>query len=51
MKAFLSGLLIVLTGCTYSINMVHSNGSASDVIDETATPTATTNVTVPVSGL
>jgi hypothetical protein len=27
-------LMFVLSGCTYSINMVHSEGEASDVIDE-----------------
>lgn len=26
--------LTMLSGCTYSINMVHSEGTATDVIDE-----------------
>lgn len=26
---------LVLNGCTYSINMVHTEGVASDVVDET----------------
>lgn len=51
MKAFWSGILILLTGCTYTINMVHSQGSASDMIDETATPTATTSLEVPVKAI
>ena len=33
-------LCALLLGCTYSINMVHTEGSASDVVDETQTPTA-----------
>ena len=28
---------VYLTGCTYSITMVHTEGTASDVVDETAT--------------
>lgn len=28
-------MLLLLTGCTYSINMVHTQGQASDVVDET----------------
>lgn len=27
-------LMTLLCGCTYSINMVHSEGEATDVIDE-----------------
>lgn len=47
----LSILAMMLTACTYSINMVHSNGTATDVIDETDTPTATTSVEVPVKAI
>lgn len=28
------GLCFVLTGCTYSITMVHTQGEATDVVDE-----------------
>lgn len=28
-------MIISVTGCTYSINMVHTEGTASDVVDET----------------
>lgn len=31
--------LIALTSCTYSITMVHTEGQASDVVDETLTNT------------
>lgn len=39
----------LLTACTYSITMVHTEGTASDVVDETATNTPSTSVSVPVS--
>ncbi len=38
-----------LCGCTYSITMVHTAGEASDVVDETATNSPSTSVSVPVS--
>ena len=41
--------LLCLTGCTYSITMVHTEGTATDVVDETATNTPSTSVSVPVS--
>jgi len=37
--------LMALEGCTYSITMVHTEGQASDVVDETATNTPSTSVT------
>lgn len=35
-----------LCACTYNISMVHTSGTASDVIDETTanTPTVTTSI-------
>jgi len=44
-------IALMLAGCTYSITMVHTEGEASDVVDETATNTPTTRVTLPVSSL
>ena len=43
------GILIILSGCTYSINMVHTEGSASDVVDETQanTPNVSPTVSIP----
>lgn len=41
--------LLSLTGCTYSITMVHTEGTATDVVDETATNTPSTTVSIPVS--
>lgn len=51
MKAIILTIMmtIILTGCTYSITMVHTEGTASDVVDETATNTPSTSVSVPVS--
>lgn len=47
--------LIYLNACTYSITMVHTEGQATDVVDETATNTPSTNISptleVPASSL
>lgn len=37
--------VLFITSCTYSITMVATHGSASDVVDETATNTPSTTVT------
>ena len=49
----LLSLVFTLSGCTYSINMVHTQGEATDVVDETQTPSAKVdpNINVPLSGL
>ncbi len=44
-------MMILLTGCTYSITMVHTEGQATDVVDETATNTPSTSVSVPISAI
>lgn len=44
-------MMIVLTACTYSITMVHTEGQATDVVDETATNTPSTSVSIPVSAM
>jgi len=41
--------MLYLTGCTYSITMVHTEGQAADVVDETATNTPSTSVTPTIS--
>lgn len=49
-KYFISLILMpLLTACTYSITMVHTQGEAQDVVDETATNTPSTSVTPTVS--
>lgn len=42
--------ILLASACTYSINMIHSEGSASDMVDEnqTATPNVSPSVTLPV---
>lgn len=49
---FLS-IFICLSGCTYSITMVHTQGEAADVVDETATPSTsvTPTLTIPAKML
>ncbi len=37
-----------MTGCTYSITLVHTEGQASDVVDETATNTPQTSFSIPL---
>ncbi len=46
-------LAYFLFSCTYSINMVHTEGSASDVVDEeqTATPDISPTLSIPASVL
>lgn len=50
--ALLAVILIstAMCGCTYSITQMHTEGTASDVVDETATntPTTTANATIPL---
>ena len=43
--------VVSLAACTYSITQVHTQGQASDVVDETTTPstTVTPTVNVPIS--
>ena len=40
--------LLLLSGCTYSVTLVHTEVQASDVVDEQQTPTATTTVDLKV---
>ncbi len=48
----LFNLLVISTlfSCTYSINMVHTQGKASDVVDEQqdASPTTDANLEIPL---
>ena len=41
---------ILCTGCMYTIHMVHTQGQASDLIDDNDTPTVDTKIdaTLPV---
>lgn len=42
--------LVLLLSCTYSINMIHTEGSATDVVDETqdASPTVSPDISLPM---
>ncbi len=47
MKTITSLLIILsLLSCTYNISMVHTEGTASDVIDETNANTPTVTATI-----
>ena len=41
-------LLILCTSCTYSIIMNHTEGEASDVVDETDSATSTINPNISI---
>ena len=46
-------ILFFLTSCTYSVNLVHTAGHASDVVDETDSirPVLEPSLNVPIKGL
>jgi len=51
MKYLLLSLMCLLSSCTYNVSMAHTQGTADDVIDDTAsnTPNISPNVTVPLT--
>ncbi len=44
--------MFALAGCTYNISMAHTEGTASDVIDDTQSPqnTVSPNIEIPAIG-
>lgn len=48
-KAIVFLIVLCLTACTYSITMVHTEGQADDVVDETSTNAPSTSATIPLS--
>jgi flagellar basal body-associated protein FliL len=42
------GALLYFTSCTYSITQVHTEGAASDVVDETQSPSPNTSLNIPL---
>jgi hypothetical protein len=48
MKCALISLLAILSSCTYSVTIVHTQGTASDVVDEQQTPSTTVSPTLSV---
>jgi len=53
MKKLCILFLVALSSCTYTISMVHTQGQASDVIDETSSASAKVDpvVNIPASVL
>lgn len=53
MKYILISLSAFLCSCTYSITMVHTEGQATDVVDEQQTPSTKVSptLTIPVKPL
>lgn len=43
--------LLLMTSCTYSITLVHTEGTASDVVDETQRADPTTSTDLNLSGI
>lgn len=50
MNKYIFSLFFLFHSCTYSITMVHTEGSATDVVDETATntPNVSPTITLPM---
>ena len=51
MKYLLISLICLLSSCTYNVSMAHTEGTADDVIDDTAsnTPNVSPTVTIPLT--
>jgi hypothetical protein len=45
---YLISLALLVSSCTYSVNLIHTKGSATDVVDETqdASPNVSPTVSV-----
>ena len=43
-KALFIAIVLAMSGCTYSIKMVHSEGQMSDLVEDTSTPTVSTSI-------
>lgn len=51
-KLFVSVMMLLcMTSCTYNVSMAHTQGTATDTIDDTAsnTPNVSPTVTVPLT--
>lgn len=61
MKTILLGMFVgimmtimvtsILSSCTYTITQIHTEGQASDVVDDTDNITPTTSLSVPISAI
>jgi len=52
LPAFLA-ICLLLAGCTYTVNLVHTQGQASDVVDDASMPSTSIvpTVTIPTAAL
>ncbi len=50
LSSFITGL-ILFSSCTYTITMVHTEGSATDVVDDTATNNPVISTSIPTPGI
>lgn len=50
-KLIVSMMLVLLSSCTYNISMAHTQGEATDTIDDTASnaPTVSPTLNIPVT--
>lgn len=53
MKILSLSMLLLLTSCAFSVNLIHTEGKASDVIDEnqTAKPDISTAISLPLKAI
>lgn len=51
MKSLMILMVTCMSSCTYNISMAHTEGTADDVIDDTATntPNLSPTITIPLS--
>jgi uncharacterized protein YcfL len=54
MKALISIIsTLMLVGCTQTVTMIHTEGQADDIVDDTSSvsPNIAPEITVPISGV
>ena len=53
MRLYVFAMLFFLSGCTFAVNQIHTEGTASDVVDEDqrANPTVSPTVNIPLKPL
>jgi hypothetical protein len=49
MKIFLLLVCILLSSCSFNVSMAHTQGTATDVIDDTASNTPKTDISPDIS--
>lgn len=48
MKNLILISILPLVGCTYNLNMIQTEGTASDVVDDITTPSTTVTAEIPL---